>query len=242
MGGDFPAERPNQCTSVTIRTPFLPPLENGDRLPRPEFERRYAAMPHHQKAELIEGVVYLASPLRSQSHAQPHGWMVTWMGTYQIATSGVMLGIEPTIRLDLDNELQPDGVLLLEAQVGGRSHLVEEDYIEGPPELVLEIAASSASKDLHAKKQAYRRNGIQEYIVWQRFENQLYWWQLQAGDYVSLEPDDAGVMRSQVFPGLWLDVPALLQGNLTQVMETLHQGLQAVEHKTFVASLSQGPG
>jgi len=226
-------------TSRSTLKARLPPLENGDRLPRPEFERRYAAMPDCQKAELIEGVVYLASPLRFESHAQPHGWLITWMGIYQISTPGVMLGIEPTIQLDLDNEPQPDGVLMLEERVGGQAHLIEEDYIEGAPELVVEIAASSAAKDLHIKKQAYRRNGIQEYIVWQSLENQLHWWQLQAGEYVSLDADEAGILRSQVFPGLWLDVPALLQGNLTQVMENLQKGLNAPEHNAFVARLSK---
>lgn len=90
-----------------------PPLENGDRLTAPEFERHYAAMPEHQKAELIEGVVYMASPLRFTSHAELHGRLITWLGVYQAATPFVAMGLEPTVRLDIDNEVQPDGVLLL---------------------------------------------------------------------------------------------------------------------------------
>jgi Uma2 family endonuclease len=148
----------------------IPPLENGDRLTRHEFERRYQAMLHIKKAELIEGVVYLASPLRFSSHAEPHSNLVGWLWTYQIATSGVRLGIEPTVLLDQDNEPQPDGVLLIPESAGGQSRLNQDDYIEGAPELVAEVAASSAAKDLHDKKKAYRRNGVKEYIVWQIYK------------------------------------------------------------------------
>jgi len=91
----------------------LPPLENGDRLNRYEFERRYNAMPHLKKAELIEGVVYVAAALRFRSHAEPHGNMIGWLWTYQVATAGIALGVEPTVRLDLDNAPQPDAVLLM---------------------------------------------------------------------------------------------------------------------------------
>lgn len=60
--------------------PLLPPLENGDRLSRYEFERRYRAMPHLKKAELIEGVVYIAAAaLRFKSHGQPHAHLMGWL-------------------------------------------------------------------------------------------------------------------------------------------------------------------
>ena len=85
--------------------PKAMPTENGDRVSRPEFERRYFMMPESQKAELIEGVVYLmASPLRFQQHAKPHAFILTWLTTYQISTPGTEVGDTPTVRLDLDNE------------------------------------------------------------------------------------------------------------------------------------------
>ena len=132
------------------------PLESGDRLSRHEFERRYTESLHVKKAELIEGVVYVASPLRFQRHAEPHAKLVIWLGNYQIATPGVKLGIEPTIRLDQDKEPQPDGILFIDQSFGGKSRITADDYIEGSPELVAEIAASSAAYDLHDKKKAYR--------------------------------------------------------------------------------------
>ncbi|MBH8572495.1 Uma2 family endonuclease [Nostocaceae cyanobacterium CENA369] len=216
----------------------IPPLENGDRLTRYEFERRYQAMPRHQKAELIEGVVYLASPLRFESHAEPHGHTITWLGVYEASTPGVRLGIEPTVRLDRDNEPQPDGVLLITPTARGQSRFSDDDYIEGAPELVVEIAASSVAIDLHDKKKAYGRNGVKEYIIWQIFENKLDWFSLQKGEYVSLEVDAQGIIKSQVFPGLWLSMLDLLAGNMQQVLTVLQLGLNSPEHQIFVERLS----
>jgi Uma2 family endonuclease len=218
--------------------PFpIPPLESGDRLNRYEFERRYNAMPHLRKAELIEGVVYVPAARGFRSHAQPHGNLIGWLGNYKVATPGIELGIEPTVRLDLDNEPQPDAVLLIEEEAGGQARLSEDDYIEGAPELVAEIAASSAAIDLGDKKRAYRRNGIREYIVWQVFEQRLDWFYLQEGEYVPLPVDEDGVIRSQVFPGLWLAVDDLLAGNMGRVLAVLQEGLGSPEHTVFVEQL-----
>ncbi|QSJ15242.1 Uma2 family endonuclease [Nostoc sp. UHCC 0702] len=216
----------------------IPPLENGDRLTRYEFERRYQAMPRHVKAELIEGVVYLASPLRFESHAEPHGHTITWLGVYEASTPGVRLGIEPTVRLDRDNEPQPDGVLLITPTANEQSRLSEDGYIEGAPEIVVEIAASSVAIDLHDKKKVYGRNGVKEYIIWQIFENKLDWFSLQQGEYLSLEIDADGIIKSQVFPGLWLSMSDLLAGNMRQVLAVSQLGLNSAEHQIFVQQLS----
>jgi Uma2 family endonuclease len=217
----------------------IPQLESGDRLNRYEFERRYNAMPHVKKAELIEGVVYMAAALRFRSHGQPHGNLIIWLGSYKVATPGVELGIEPTVRLDLDNEPQPDAVLLIEEQCGGQARLSEDDYVEGAPELVAEIAASSAAIDLGDKKRAYRRNGIKEYIVWQVFEQKLDWFSLQNGEYVPLPVDQDGVIRSQVFPGLWLAVEDLLAGNMARVLAVVQAGLASPDQTAFCQQLAE---
>ncbi len=214
-----------------------PPLESGDRLTRYEFERRYNAMLQLRKAELIEGVVYMAAALRFKSHAEPHSNLLIWLGNYKVSTIGVAMGIEPTVRLDLDNEPQPDVVLLIEAAAGGRSRLSEDDYVEGAPELVAEIAASSAAIDLGDKKRAYRRNGIQEYVVWQVFEQKLDWFYLQDEAYVALPVDADGIMRSRIFPGLWLAVDDLLTGNMTRVLAVVQSGLASPDHARFVQQL-----
>ncbi|MGV0024570.1 Uma2 family endonuclease [Phormidesmis priestleyi] len=215
------------------------PLESGDRLSRQEFERRYQAMLHLKKAELIEGIVYVAAALRFRSHAEPHGNLMGWLWTYKIATPAVELGDNPTVRLDFDNEPQPDGVLLIEESVGGQARLSDDDYVEGAPEFVAEIAASSASLDLHDKKRVYRRNGVQEYLVWRVLEQKLDWFSLQEGEYVSLLADETGVVKSLTFPGLWLSVADLIAGNMQSVLAVSQKGLKSTEHGEFLQKLSQ---
>ncbi|ABW27402.1 Uma2 family endonuclease [Acaryochloris marina] len=231
-----------QPQSLSAQAPILL-LENGDHLTRDEFERRYHAMPHQKKAELIEGVVYLPSPLRFEPHAEPHGNLMTWLGFYKAMTSGVRMGDNPTVRLDLDNEPQPDAVLLIDTLAGGQCQLSEDGYLEGAPELVAEVAASTAAYDSYDKKVAYRRNGVQEYIIWQVLDQKLDWFSLQRGEYLSLPADETGVIRSQVFPGLWLSVPGLLAGEMAQVLSILQQGLATTEHQAFIESLAaEGQG
>lgn len=225
-----------------VKAPLLhltiPPLANGDKLTRYEFERRYNAMPHLKKAELIEGIVYMADALRFKSHGEPHGQIITWLGTYAAMTPNISMGDNPTVRLDLDNEPQPDVVLLINPESGGQTQLSDDDYIEGAPELIVEIAASSVAIDLHAKKQAYRRNGVKEYIVWQVLDRNLSWFYLKEGEYLELSADNDGIMRSQVFPGLWLAVAELLAGNMPSVLTVLQAGLQSPEHTAFVQKLA----
>jgi len=226
-------------TTSSFRHPAaLPPLENGDRLTRSEFERRYEAMPNLKKAELIEGMVYMPAALRFRSHGQPHADLTIWLGLYKALTPGLSLGIEPTVRLDLQNAPQPDAILLIEPSAGGQARLSEDDYVEGAPELVAEIAASSAAIDLGDKKRAYQRNGVQEYLVWQVFEQRLDWFGLQDGLYISLTPDSQDIIRSCIFPGLWLAVSDLLAGNMQQVLAVLQQGLSSAEHQNFVQKLA----
>jgi Uma2 family endonuclease len=217
---------------------LVPPLESGDRLTRAEFERRYEATPETFKAELIEGVVYVASPVRA-FHGTPHVALVGWLAVYWAATPGVSVADNTTTRLDLDNEPQPDALLRIET--GGTSTISEDGYVEGAPELVAEIATSSAAIDLGAKKDAYRRNGVREYLVWQTFENRLSWFRLQAEEFVLVAPDADGMIRSSLFPGLWLAVPALLESRMMEVLNVLQAGIADPSHQDFVETLAGQP-
>lgn len=202
---------------IANSAPTLTILENGDRLNRIEFERRYTAS-NIKKAELIEGLVYVARPVRFATHAKPHAQIVGWLGTYQAMKTDLKTGIEPTVRLDADNEPQPDAVLF---QVGGNAQVDEDGYITGSPELVVEIAASTVSYDLHAKKRAYERNGVKEYIVWRTLDLAIDWFVLENGKYVELAPDTAGIIHSREFEGLRLNVTAILNGYVSAVLKTL---------------------
>ncbi|HLO86402.1 MAG TPA: Uma2 family endonuclease [Nostocaceae cyanobacterium] len=205
-------------------------------LTRLEFQRRYSAMPKVRKAELIEGVVYIASPVRFRSHAEPHANIIGWLGFYSIYTSGTEVANNATVRLDSGNEVQPDGLLRL--RDSKQSRISENDLLEGAPELIVEIAASSASIDAHDKLKVYRRNQVQEYLIWRVLDGEFDWFRLKEGKYIQLEPNAAGIICSEVFPGLWLDKSALLSGNLNQVLAVLQQGLASAEHENFVKQLS----
>ena len=221
--------------SSAPRPAFWLPLENGDRLTRPEFERRYERMPRLKKAELIEGVVYMTSAVRFD-HAYAHGRVLGWIAVYFAATPGVHFADNATVRIDGENDAQPD--ILLCVAHGGRSRLSADNYVEGVPELIVEIAGSSAAYDLHDKLRVYRRNGVPEYLIWQMHEQQFDWLIWQDGEYAALPPDADGIIRSRAFPGLWLDVESLLAGNLAHVLEVVQQGVQTAEHAAFVRSLS----
>ncbi len=213
-------------------------LENGDRLTRAEFERIYKQMPHVKSAELIEGVVYVPSPVRLRRHGEPHIHIAGWLFNYRTATPGTLTGDNTTVRLDFDNEPQPDALLLIEPDRGGRARVSADDYIEGAPELVAEVSASSVSIDMNTKLNAYRRNGVREYVVWRVLDRQIDWFVLREGRYEPLAADERGVLRSEVFPGLWLDPAALVAGDLARVVAVLQEGIATPEHAAFVAHLN----
>lgn len=215
----------------------IPPLETGDLLSRDEFEHRYHRMPDISKAELIEGVVYMPSPVRWNQHAAPHADFMTFLGTYRAYTPGVRVGDNGSLRLDMDNEPQPDAAMIILPACGGQVRLSEDDFVQGAPELVAEIASSSVSIDLNRKRQVYRRNQIREYAVWRVLDGALDWYVLRGSDFEKLPSDSDGIVRSEVFPGLWLNVPALLDGDMAAVLEVLQQGLAGELHQAFCIRL-----
>ncbi len=234
-GGDVVRRAP-------VRPAGPPPLTAGDRLTRAEFERRYLTHPEIKIAELIEGVAYIPSPARFEDHSRLHSDIVGWLGLYCAATPGIQGGTNATVQLDFDNEVQPDALLRLDSALGGRSRITSDDYLAGPPELIVEVAASSVAYDLHDKRRVYSRSGVQEYLALQVYEQAATWFVLREGVYEPLAPDAAGILRSQVFPGLWLDPVAFWAGDLAAVLATLQQGLAAPEHAAFVAQLGARAG
>src|SRR5262245_6980743 len=218
-------------------SPRVPVLCAGDKLTRDEFERRYAAMPDLKKAELIEGVVYMGSPVRLVQHGQPECDLSLWLGLYAIATPGLTRAANCTVRLDLDNEPQPDLLLRIPESAGGQSRVGKDGYLEGPPELVVEVAASSVSYDLHQKLHAYRRNGVLEYLVHRVDDGELDWFVLDRGTYARMQPDRDGLLKSHVFPGLWLDVQALLHSDLLALRTAIELGCSDPAHAAFVTRL-----
>ena len=217
------------------QAPDYPLLEAGDRLTRGEFERRYGACPHIKKAELIEGVVYVPSPVRYDSHGQPHAALLGPLLLYAAHTPGVGIADNATVRLDLDNEVQPDVLLRNESAATGQSTITGDGCLQGAPELVAEVTASSASYDLHDKLNVYRRNGVREYLVWRTREQRIDCYRLVDGEYRPMPQDAGGVIRSNVFPGLHLDVRALLLGDVAAALAAVQAGVESAEHRAFAA-------
>ncbi len=227
--------------ATTTQTGLVPELRDGDRLTVAEFERRYHAAPHIKKAELIEGLVFVASPVLDEQ-SQPHAELTTWLGLYRIATPHVIVASDGTIRLDMKNQPQPDVHPRIAADHGGQASRSEDGYVVGAPELVAEIAVSSAARDLGPKLEAYRRNGVREAIIWRVRDRAIDWFILRDGRFERLEPGEGGLTRSEVFPGLWLDPEALLRGDLVAVAEVVGRGLASPKHGDFVEALKRaGP-
>jgi Uma2 family endonuclease len=194
-------------------------LEHGDCMTREEFHRRYSARPDIKKAELIDGVVYVPSPVRIRHHARPHAFVVGWLLQYIALAPDVMLADNGTIYLDGRVEVQPDAFLWRPDSNSG--HETDDDFFEGAPQLIVEVAASSVSYDLHQKKEAYRRNGVPEYVVWRVVDNAIDWFRLRDGQYVLVQPDAAGLIESEQFPGLKLHIESMLAGDLSAVLAHL---------------------
>ena len=211
-----------RAPGVTMPRPMA--LENGDRLTAAEFIRRYEAAPNLKKAQLIEGIVHMPSPVRITVHAKPDGLIHGWLFCYALEHPGLEVLPNATLLLDPDNTPQPDAMLCTAPRPGGKVWINDKDYLCGAPELVCEVAASSASVDLHDKFRAYRRNGIQEYLVWLTYESRVRWFHLEDQEYVE-QPEKSGRLTSKVFPGLVLDVKALLKGDKAKLIATLRAAM-----------------
>jgi Uma2 family endonuclease len=204
---------------MAVRVEASTNLEAGDHLTREEFHRRYLARPDIKKAELIDGVVYVPSPVRLTQHAQPHGFVMGWLALYVSQRPDVILADNATVYLDGQAEVQPDAFLIRPGLGGPR--VTEDGYLEGAPQLVVEVSASSATYDLHVKKEAYRRNGVREYVVWRVLDEVIDWFRLQDGEYVLVQPDADGIVESEQFPGLRLHAQSMLAGDLAAVLAQL---------------------
>jgi Uma2 family endonuclease len=172
-----------------------------------EFRRRYEACEDLEHVELIEGVVYMPSPIRAAGHAEEQGWGVTWLSYYRSLHPDDVVILGPgTVWLDDKNAPEPDAML-----VRRRPDMYTVDgYLAYVPDLIIEIANSSRSRDLHQKKRAYERSGVLEYIVWRTQDREIDWFQLRDGRYVPRDPDAEGIIESEIFPGLRLSISAML--------------------------------
>jgi Uma2 family endonuclease len=234
-------------TNPSLPSPPAPPasipvLRDGERLTREEFHRRYEAMPHLKKAELIEGVVHMPSPVRHRRHSTPHFRMINWLGHYVAYTPGLDGGDNGSLKLGPDNEPQPDAYVIVLPEYGGQVLLDDADYIIGAPELIGEVSASSTSYDLHDKLDVYRRKGVKEYVVWRVQDAAVDWFVRRGEQFELLQPGADGILRSELFPGLWLDPKALMANDMPRVFAVVQMGLETPEHAAFCGQLQRCRG
>jgi Uma2 family endonuclease len=233
MSVSTPRTRPNPPADRPERNGAIPPLKDGERLNSEEFERRYDAMANLRKAELIDGVVHVPSPVRQRRHSGPQFTLIGWLFNYRARTPGLEGGDNPSVRLDLGSMPQPDCLLFVSPEYGGQAKIDADDYVSGGPDLVAEIAASSARDDVTAKFELYKRHSVREYLAWRVIDREIDWFVLREGQFEKLSPSDDGILRSTIFPGLWLDPHALLNDDCAALLDVLERGLESPEHAAF---------
>jgi Uma2 family endonuclease len=226
-------------TAERTRPPkVLPPLVAGQHLDQPTFHERYAAMPPETRAELVDGVVYMPSPL-SYDHGEEDNNACGWLFHYKVYTPGVHSPNNATVKLDAKGEPQPDCQLFILFELGGQVRIDEGGYITGAPELIVEVARSSRQFDLGKKKGDYERAGVCEYVVIELDPDRIHWFIRRGDHFEDLPPGPDGIYRSEMFPGLWLDAEAFFAEDLVRMIQVLDQGLATPEHAAFLARLDR---
>ncbi|MGE3074927.1 MAG: Uma2 family endonuclease [Dehalococcoidia bacterium] len=195
---------------------LAPELENGAVMTREEFHEAYADCEGLRRAELVEGVVFMPSPVRYESHDKPAALIRGWLFSYSLKHPETETGGEASLLLG-QSEVQPDAFLMRTGSVPSD----EDGYLTGAPQLVVEIAASSKSRDLHSKMDIYRRHGVAEYIVWRTVEGAIDWFRSVDGQFQRVQPDKVGVIESAIFPGLRLSIPRALAMDSPGLVELL---------------------
>ena len=213
--------------------PQPPTLEAGDHLDQKTFHARYEAMPQGTQAELIGGVVYMPSPMKLP-HGRLQQLVSNWLGDYEELTPGVQAVAGVTTILGEDSEPQPDCSLYILPERGGQIGISDDQYITGAPELIVEIASSTESYDLHSKKRDYEVSGVCEYVVVAVRQAKVFWFIRGKHKFEETMPHDDGIIRSEVFPGLWLDPKALIEMDRTRLREITRQGCATDAHAEFV--------
>jgi Uma2 family endonuclease len=223
------------------RSRVIPPLVAGERLDRATFHERYEAMPPETRAELIGGVVVMMSPMRNE-HGDFTRLLSGWLWHYQLGVRGLKGGDASTVLLAEDSEPEPDLNLRMRPEYGGQTR-IEDGYIAGAPELIIEVARSTKATDLGPKRIDYERAGVLEYVVVTLDPDEVHWFVRRGDRFAPLPPGPNGIYRSEVFPGLWLDPKALFAEDVDALLVTLERGKATPEHAAFAAALAaRGPG
>jgi Uma2 family endonuclease len=230
------ATRQPEPRSAAPASESVPPLCAGDRLGRDEFLRRWDAMPGLKFAELLQGVVYMPSPV-GREHGRTENLVGGVFYVYAARTPGTDAANNATLLLLEDESSQADVHLRILHEYGGQTR-DEGVLIGGAPEFCAEVCVTSAAYDLHQKKDVYAAAGVREYLAVLMWEREVRLHRLTPAGYELVPVPADGVLRSQAFPGLWISAPALLSGDRAAALEALETGLRSEEHAAFVRDLA----
>jgi Uma2 family endonuclease len=227
---------PATLTRPDLKKPAM--LHNGDNLDQPTFHRLYEQTAEGFRAELVGGIVYVASPIHLD-HSNPHALITSWLCEYQAVTPGLGLIHQTTTILGENSEPEPDGGLYILPSHGGTCHSETGKTLTGAPEFVVEIANSTVAIDLNQKKRDYETFGVQEYLVILAPTQTVKWWELVEGEYQEIPVSGDGLLHSRVFPGLWLDPVGPFQATNRPLLHALRLGVMSPEFKAFASQLAQ---
>ena len=214
-----------------------PLLYEGQRLDQPTFHAIYERMHEDFKAELIDGLVHLAMTVHCD-HGEFDAEMIGFLVIYGVETPGTRVRSNTTAKLGPRSEVQPDSVLLVLPEFGGRTRLEPPGIQIEAPELVVEISDSTLRRDLDAKKRVYEQAGALEYVVFDVPNRKFYWFVLREGKFEALPLDADGSYHSKAFPGLWIDEAAFVGNDGPATMAALRRGLASPDHGRFVEQLA----
>jgi Uma2 family endonuclease len=220
-----------------MQAPAISALRDGERLDQKTFHERYEATPEHVRAELIGGIVYIASPQKTP-HSRGARFVTRWLDEYGEATPGTECLPGVTNILGAESEPEPDHCLLVLPDFGGQTWENDRGYLAGSPELIVETSWATEARDLHQKKDDYEKAQVREYVVVALRSQKVFWFGRRGGKFAAMRPGRDGILRSRAFPGLWLDPTALLQNDRARLLAVLREGLASAEHAAFVAKIT----
>ena len=212
------------------------PLREGEHLTPDEFLHRWDAMPDLKRAELVDGIVHMPSPL-SYIHGDFEPRLSGWLTFYRLFTPQCVLLGNVTTRMSHDSVPQPDLSLRIPAELGGQSR-IEGEYPAGAPEFIVEVSHSTFARDSGVKQRLYERSGVREYLIVRPTKRQILWHELVNGKFQQIAPDPDGLYRSRIFPGLWLDPDALWNNDLKALYAVIERGAATEEHQAFLRKLA----
>jgi Uma2 family endonuclease len=212
------------------------PLITGMQMKREEFLRRWESLPELKLAELIEGIVFVPSPIGLR-HSDYDVQVQLWLATYAAHTPGVAAGTKATCYM-LESAPQPDAFLRILPEHGGSTQ-DHTNFLHGAPELIVEISESSTAYDFGPKLALYQRAGVREYITLDTSSKQITWRVLTGGSYRRRSRGIDWIYRSKAFPGLWLDPRHIWSCEGRSMLAVLQKGIDSEEHRAFVARMKK---